>query len=514
MTTADVVVVGGGIAGLAAAWELATGSPSRRVVLLEAEDRLGGKVQTSAFAGLALDAGPDAFLARVPAAAQLAREVGLGDDLVAPGTGHAWLWARGRLRRLPTGLVLGVPVDFAALARSRVLPVAATARAALDPLLPGRPVGPDDDVSVGWLVRRRMGRGVQLDLVDPLLGGINAGHTDGLSAAVAAPQLLAAARREASLVRALRTSGTGGTASGAVVQGPPGAGRRAGAGSDMAGLSVAHEREASPVFLTVRGGLGRLVGALADGLVARGATVRTGTAVTGLDRTAEGWRVRFRSPRPAAGGGGGDGAGGGDGDGAVDAGAVVVACPAVALVTAVSPGAGVQLGAIEWASVALVSLAYRNADAPHWDGSGFLVPRREGRFVTAASWVGQKWPHLAVPGVVTVRASAGRVDDTRPDELDDDELVAAVHADLVASMGLRAGPIEARVSRWRHAFPQYGVGHLGRVERMERQLAEDAPGVVLAGAALRGVGLATCIAGGRAAAAAARAYLDAVRAGR
>ena len=525
MTTTDVVVVGGGIAGLAAAWELATVTPACRVTLLEATGRLGGKIETSAFAGIDLDAGPDAFLARAPAAAQLAREAGLGDELVAPGTGQAWLWTGGGLRRLPSGLVLGVPVDFPALARSRVLPPHATARAALDPVLPGHPVAPDEDVSVGWLVRRRMGRAVQLDLVDPLLGGINASHTDHLSAAVAAPQLLAAARREASLVRALRAAGTGGTASGAVTQEAPGRdaggvtaaaagtgddvtaaapGRDAGdvAGavvgtSDVAGLSVAHERpHAGAVFLTVRGGLVRLVDAVVAGLAAKGATVRTGTAVAGLERTTDGWTVRCS-----------------DG-GAVQAAAVVVACPSAELVTAVSPDAGAQLSAIEWASVVLVSLAYRAADAPAWEGSGFLVPRRAGRFVTAASWVGQKWPHLAVPGTVVVRASAGRVDDPRPGALDDGELVAAVDADLRAAMGLRGGPVEARVSRWPGAFPQYEVGHLQRIERIERRLAADAPGVVLAGAALRGVGLATCIAGGRAAAARARARMDEVRPGR
>jgi oxygen-dependent protoporphyrinogen oxidase len=164
-----VLVIGGGISGLAAAWELThpgDGGAPAAVVLAEAGDRLGGVIATRPFAGTDLDTGPDAFLARVPAAAQLAREAGLGDALVAPGTGQAWLWTRGRLRRLPTGLALGVPVDLAALARSGVLPLRATARAALDLVLPGRPVGPDEDVAVGELVRRRLGAGVQLGLVD------------------------------------------------------------------------------------------------------------------------------------------------------------------------------------------------------------------------------------------------------------------------------------------------------------------------------------------------------------
>jgi oxygen-dependent protoporphyrinogen oxidase len=491
-TVTDVAVIGGGIAGLAAAWELTRGTPGSRVTLIEASGRLGGKIETAPFAGVELDGGPDAFLARVPAATQLAREAGLGDDLVAPGTGQAWLWARGRLRRLPTGLVLGVPVDLRALARSAVLPLPAAARAALDLVLPGSPVGPDEDVAVGPLVRRRMGRAVQEGLVDPLLGGINAGHTDHLSAAVAAPQLVAAARTQASLIRALRAAGTGGSASGAITTAAP-------AVADSAGLSAVDDDgpgrqppAAHPVFLTVRGGLARLVDAVAAGLTASGCTVVVGDAVAELTQAEQGWTVRLASGREIAARG------------------VVVACPAPAAATLLrptSPGAAAELAAIATASVALVSLAYPSEGQPGWEGSGFLVPRGERRLITAASWVGQKWPHLAVPGRVLVRASAGRIDDERIATFDDDELADAVHRDVAGAMGLRGRPVERRVNRWPAAFPQYEVGHLARIDRLERRLATDAPGLAVAGAALRGVGLATCIAGGRAAAARVRSHL-------
>ena len=459
----NVVVVGGGIAGLAAAWELARGTPGCDVTLIEGSERLGGKIATSPFAGIELDEGPDSFLARVPAAADLAREAGLGDELVAPGTGHAWLWARAGLRRLPTGLVLGIPTDVVALARSRALAPGAAPRAALDLVLPGAPVGPDEDVAVGVLVRRRMGRAVADDLVDPLLGGINGSHVDHLSLAVAAPQIMAAARRQASLIRGLRTAGTRGTATGAIAN-----------------------TEAAPVFLTVRGGLQRLVDALRAGLVGTGAAVVTGDRVVALERRTQGWDVRVRTGRVF----------GADG--------VVVACDpgaASSLLRTVSPAAAVELGAVQTASVALVSLAYPAVGQPRWDGSGFLVPRSERRLMTAASWVGQKWPHLDVPGRILVRASAGRVDDARIAELADDELATAVHREVAAAMGLRGTPAEVRVNRWPDSFPQYELGHLDRVARLEQRLAVDAPTVRLAGAALRGVGLATCIAGGREAAA-------------
>ena len=301
------------------------------------------------------------------------------------------------------------------------------------------------------------------ELVDPLLGGINGSHVDHLSLAVAAPQILAAARRQASLIRGLRTAGTRGTATGAIAN-----------------------TEAAPVFLTVRGGLQRLVDALRAGLVGTGAAVVTGDRVVALERRTQGWDVRVRTGRVF----------GADG--------VVVACDpgaASSLLRTVSPAAAVELGAIQTASVALVSLAYPAAGQPTWDGSGFLVPRSERRLMTAASWVGQKWPHLDVPGRILVRASAGRVDDARIAELADDELATAVHREVAAAMGLRGTPAEVRVNRWPDSFPQYELGHLDRVARLEQRLAVDAPTVRLAGAALRGVGLATCIAGGREAAA-------------
>ena len=490
--TPTVVVVGGGIAGLAAAWELTQGAPPCRVVLVERADRLGGKITTSPFAGIEVDGGPDSFLARVPAAAALAREVGLADDLVAPGTGQAYLWTRGSLRALPDGLVLGLPTDPRALARSKVLSRRAAARAALDLVLPGSPAGEGQDVSVGSLVRRRMGRSVQMGLVDPLLGGINAGHTDDLSAAVAAPQILAAARRDRSLIRGLRASGTGGTASGAVTGGAV----TGGGGGETGAAGTA-----GAVFLTVRGGLGRLVDALRAGIEAAGAEIVTGDGVDALTRDGGGWTVRLESGPTGSGR-------------AIPAAAVVVAVPAAAgarMLEALSPAAAGTLASISTASVALAVLSYSSsAVAGPLRGSGFLVPRGERRLLTACSWVGAKWPHLAQPDRIMVRASTGRVDDDRPAHLDDYELINRVHTELQEAMDLRGRPLDGVVHRWPDAFPQFAVGHLDRITRAEERLAVDAPGVTLAGAALRGVGLATCIAGGRAAGATARRHATAL----
>ena len=493
------LVIGGGISGLSAAWELVSGDHPASVVVIEGSDRLGGKIATAPFAGLDLDTGPDSFLARVPAAADLARQVGLGSSLVPPATGQAFLWARGRLRPLPSGLVLGVPTSIPALARSGVLPPWAVARAAWDLVGPGSPAGPPD-VAVGALVRRRMGRGVQLGLVDALLGGINAGHTDSLSAAVAAPQLLAAAARDRSLIRGLAASaGSAVPAVSSASSGPVGSvgpvGLAASAGPVGPIGPVALGMPAAPsVFLTVEGGLSRLVDAL-RARISAAANIITSDPVVRLAWDGATWTAQLSSGQTVAGD------------------SVVLACPAAAaasLLAPVSPVAAAGLASIRTASVVLTTLAYPASAVPGpVVGSGFLVPRPEGRLLTAATWVGSKWAHLDRPGQIVIRASSGRVDDGRAMAMDDDALVAALHGELTAAMGLRAlRPTEARVHRWPDAFPQYEVGHLERIAAIEARLAEDAPRLVLAGAALRGVGLATCIAGARAAAARLRELCD------
>jgi protoporphyrinogen/coproporphyrinogen III oxidase len=450
-----VVVVGGGIAGLAAAHELvATGGVD--VTVLEASDRLGGKVRTEPFAGVPLDAAPDAFLARRPEAMQLCEELGLTDRLVPPATGEAWVWTRGRLRRLPTGLVLGLPTDPVALARSGVLTPLGSARAAVEPWLPGATLA--GDVTIGSVVRRRLGAEVQERLIDPLLGGINAGDTDDLSIDAVAPQLAAAARRSRSIVRGARAL----TATG------PGA-------------------PTGPVFYGLPGGMEELVRALTRRLEAAGVELCTGAAVTSLAAGGSGrWRV-------------------GTADGEVhDADGVVLAAPAFVtapLLGEVAPEVGATLDAISYASVTLVALAYPADAVPGpLEGSGFLVPRSEGRLMTACSWASSKWAHLGTTGQVLLRVSAGRAGDTRADALDDDALVERLRVELEAAMGLRAEPTEVRVTRWPRAFPQYAPGHLDRMTAAMAALGRAAPGVTLAGAALGGVGLPACIGSGRTAA--------------
>jgi oxygen-dependent protoporphyrinogen oxidase len=453
-----VAVVGGGIAGLAAVHELVD-RPGTTVTLLEASPRLGGKVATEPFAGGLLDAGPDAFLARRPEAVALCHELGLADRLEQPATGSASLWLGGRLRRLPTGTLLGVPTDLVAVARSGVLTPRGLGRLAAAPLLArrGRPLGAGDE-SIGAVVRLRLGDEVHERLVDPLVGGINAGDTDALSIDAVAPQLSAAARRSADLVAGARALVPAAPAPGA---GPP-----------------------PPVFYGLPGGMGGLVDALADRLTAAGVELRTAAAVRALTRDGDRWRLEA------------------DG-GAVEADAVVLAAPAFAtapLLAPHEPTAAATLAAITHASVAMVAFAWPTDDlARPLDGSGFLVPRGEGRLMTACSWSSSKWAHLADPGRALLRVSAGRADDRRAEAMDDEELVGRLTLELREALGVRTEPTAVRVTRWPDAFPQYAPGHLARIAAVEEALAR-LPGLAVAGAALRGVGLPACIGSGRAAA--------------
>ena len=435
-TRPTVTVIGGGITGLAAAWELSA-HDDLEITVLEAGRRFGGKISTSPFAGRLVDEGADAFLRRVPEAVELCRELGL-DDLTSPATGSAFIWADGALHRIPDGLVLGVPATFDDLDRSDVLSPAGRARARLEPHVEGEPlVG---DCSVAELIDTRFGPEVTRRLVEPLIGGIYAGVADRLSLDAVLPQLAEVAHSRTVLSTAL---------------------------SERQASSVAH----GPVFSAPVDGMDALIGALVAALETRGVRLATSHPVDALP----------------------------PGDG------VIVATPApvsARLVEPLSPEAAALLAGIEYASVALVTLAYRGTDIDiELDGSGFLVPRDAGLFITAASWATTKWAHLAGPDdVVILRVSAGHREDRRPDAMTDDQLVAAMCADLRVTMGVDAAPSEVRVSRHRDGFPQYDVGHLDRIERIDSLLREAAPHVLVTGSAHRGLGIPACIRQGRAAA--------------
>ena len=443
MARRHVVVVGGGITGLSAAYELRRAADPPDVTVLEASDRLGGKILTTPFAGLpAVDAGPDSVLARVPWAVQLLRDLDLETELVAPATGAASVWWRGHLHPIPSGLVLGVPTGLPALARSRLLSWPGKARAAMEPLLP-RTDGDDD---LGLTIRRRFGAEVYDRLVGPLVASINAADPRRISLAATAPQVAEAAARHRSLLLGLRANR------------PTGA--------------------SGPIFLTHARGLGHVVHRLAIALRDDGVALRVAQPAGVVAFDGERYRV-----------------------GGLAADGVVLAVPADAAAEAldeVAPAAAPRLRTIRYASVAMVTLALpvRAVGRP-LDGSGYLVPAAEQRHVTACSWASSKWAHLAGSGQVVLRASVGRDGQERTLELDDDGLVAATVADLRIHLRLRSDPTAVRVTRWPRSFPQYEPGHLDRVAAIEGALPT---GIVVAGASYRGIGIASCVRQGREAA--------------
>ena len=434
------VVVGGGITGLATAWLLHEAGVDVR--LLEGSDRLGGKLHTGEVAGEQAELGADAFLARNPAAPRLARRLGLGDDLVAPATGQAWLWVDGRLRPVPTATVLGAPTDPFAVARSGVLSPAAMVRAGLDLVLPRRHVA--GDRSVADVVAARFGTDVVDRLVEPLLGGVYAGRPDQLSVEATAPAIAAAARDHRSLLAGLRAH------------------RAAATATD------------GPVFLTLAHGLDQLVDRLAADL---GGRILTGTPVTDLG-AGTGGRWQVHTPGEV-----------------MDADDVVVTVPAFVasdLLTGVARDVAAELGLIPYASVAVVTMAYpRSADTEMPAGSGMLVPRTEERLVKASTWVSRKWPHRDTGDHVLVRSSVGRIDDERWRDLDHDELVRQVDAETREATGITTPCVDAVVTPWERGLPQYLVGHRERVDRIRMRLPD---GLHLAGAAYDGVGVSPCVA--------------------
>ncbi|GAB3590083.1 protoporphyrinogen oxidase [Angustibacter peucedani] len=468
-----VVVVGAGIAGLAAAWELVQHDPvaaaDLEVVVLDAAPRVGGKLVVGEVGGVTVDLGAESLLARRPEALELAREVGLADDLVTPRPVGAALWSAGDLHPLPAGTLMGVPSSTTGLAG--LLDDDGLAAVSREPEQVWAPVEADD-VAVADLVARRVGAGVVDRLVEPLLGGVYAGRAAALSLRATVPALWDAAVRGRSLVETARGAAERGTST----QGP--------------------------VFAGVRGGVGRLPLAAAAAVRERGGRVRTGTTVRSLARTSSGWRLVTGPTTDEV---------------VLDADAVVLATPAAPtarLLRDVAPAAARALGEVEHASVALVTFVLDRTTATGLTGSGVLVPPVDGRYAKAATFSSTKWGWVddAATDRVVVRASVGRHGGIEDLQLPDDEVARRVLADLRELPGVTlSDPLEVQVTRWGGGLPQYAVGHLDRVARALADV-ERHPGLALAGAAYEGVGIPACVASGRRAASAVIADL-AVRGG-
>ncbi|MGY1722914.1 protoporphyrinogen oxidase [Blastococcus sp. SYSU DS0533] len=445
MSTRRVVVVGAGITGLAAAFEWRRRRPDDEIVVLEAGDRVGGKLHRIELAGHWYDTGPEAVLARVPEAVGLVEALGWGDRLVAPATTQAAVVLPDGRFPLPAGTVLGVPA--AADGLDGILSPAGVARVRAEAELP--PPALDGDVAVGALLRERLGDEVVDRLVEPLLGGVYAGRADELSLQATMPALFAHLPGSASVLAAAAAARDAGT-------------RSRGDGD-------------GPVFATVDEGIGALPAALVD---AARAEVRLRTPAHGIRRTATGLEVSVGPVGTPE---------------VLPADAVLVTVPAgkaARLLAGVAPAAVPPLQGIPYASMAVVAMAFpaQQVDA----GSGLLVPPVTGRLVKGVTVSSSKWPHLGGEALL-VRSSVGRFRDESELQRTDEDLAAAVVADVADLLGLsRPEPLETAVVRWGGGLPQYLVGHQARVDAVRTAVAE-VPGLGIAGAAFAGVGVPACI---------------------
>lgn len=463
------VVIGGGIAGLAAAWELSGGpegprEDGARIEVLEASDRLGGSLLSEAFAGRVVDLGPDGFLARRPEAVALAREVGLGEELVPIAAAGASIYLKGALEPLPEGLVLGVPTSAKALKAMNGLSWSSRWDAWRDERAPKKFKLEDEDVSIGAILRAKLGSELTYQLIEPMVGGIQAGRVDELSARSVFPALYDAAQRGGSLMKALRSSGA-----------PSG---------------EAAQRVLGPLFMSLSGGVGSLVTRLEELLVERGVVIRRAAGVTALRATPAGsypWEVDTA-------------------DTATGASGVLIATPApvAGRLTRHLDDTLAGLLSVDSAGAAMVTFVLPAGETTlPPTGTGVLIPLATAwnddiMMTTAVTFLDRKWEHLRREGELLVRVHVGRIDDRRSEVLDDESLVVRVHAELTTLFGRVGLPMATRVQRWPQGLPQYYVGHDELVARSRRALAPYA--LRLAGSAYDGVGIPASIGSGRRAA--------------
>jgi oxygen-dependent protoporphyrinogen oxidase len=455
-----LVVIGGGIAGLAAAWA-ARRAGLDDVTILERGADAGGKIRTDVEDGFLLEAGPDSFLSRKPAGVRLSNELGLAPRFLArtPRAVTAFVRRGQTLHPLPQGFSGMVPTDLEALATSPLLSEAGRRRALMEPSIP--PHQPGADIPVARFMRDRFGVEAFDVLIEPLVSGIYAADADQLSLDATFPHLREMEHRYGSLTAAFRQD------------------RR---DADDAGSRL-------PAFVSFPGGMGELVTALENRLGA--ARIRLGAEASSLERRGAGFRMTLASGET------------------LEADAVVLATPAhetARIARVVVPGLAEAAQGIAFSSSAIVHIAFRRDDVRRpLDAHGWLVPAVEQSLLLGCTWTSSKWTGRAPDSAVLLRFHAGRYGRPAADA-GDDELVLMCRDDLARTLGIDAAPVLARVQRWPRGMPQYTMGHALRLSSAERALSA-CPGLFVAGSSWHGVGVPDCIESGEAAARRALALL-------
>ena len=455
-----VVVIGAGITGLTAAYRLLKITPASdyhgtpvAVTVIESDGEVGGKIRSSAFAGFTeLDEGADAYLMRVPQAMALSRELGLGEEMTNPTSGHAAV-LRQKLHHIPEGLMLGVPTGINSLSKSGLISWRGKIRAAMEPILPSS--GSHDDC-VGTFIRQRFGKEVQKFLVDPLVGSIYAADTQNFSLAMV-PQLADLAVGRSALITARQ--------------------RR----KSMPTVKT-------PVFETPRGGLSMLTRALQHAIQVMGGTIATHTKVEKISRRHKAYLIVTDSQTNQE----------------IEADSIIITSPArasAAMLSELDEQISANLAMTDHASVVMVTVKTQETEIAAFRGlSGYLVAKPDQERVTAVSFGSNKWAHWQPnDGSMILRVSLGRDGATTHDlihEWDDERLVTQVIDEVSRHTQTSVTADISRVTRWPDAFPQYRPGHLAYVEKIERSLAHSSPGIVIAGASMRGIGIPACVAQG------------------
>ncbi len=447
----EITVVGGGVTGLAAAYFLQKSAPDIHVSLVEASLRFGGKVLTNSIGGAAAEGGPDSLVARNSIITDLCRELGLEQDIIAPKSSRSYLWARKKLRPIPEGVFSGYPSrGLLPLWRSRVLTLKGFLRVAMDILLPRTAVG--EDVAIGYLTMSRFGKEFKETLVDPLIGGLMSCSSDYLSARELMPGLFSIAKNRRSVI--------------------------------LAAPRQERKGQSAP-FFSFKKGIGELTEKLDD--ATENVDKHMGEEAVEIARRRDRWLTRCRNAD-------------------IESDAVISALPAYAAAPVLKgiPELSALLSKISHTSVANVVLAYRAEDFnPHLEGSGFLVPEKEGLMMTGCSWLSSKWSNAEADGLYLVRCFVGTPDNLRWKGLSDQELASEMHAELSQIVDISGRPVESIVTRWENALPRYGVGHM---ELVSRAMSLCPPGLFLAGSSYAGVGISSCVADARKAAESAASY--------
>jgi oxygen-dependent protoporphyrinogen oxidase len=487
-----IAVLGGGIAGLAAAYTLArarqAGAPVEEL-LIEGRDRLGGVIRTERLEGFVIEAGPDSFLAEKPEAAALARELGLGDSLIGSNDHQrrTYILHQGRLVPLPDGLMFLVPTRLWPMVTTPLLPLssklAITAELFASP--PSGNLNQGADESVASFVRRHFGDAMLENVADPLLAGVYGGDSGALSVRSVLPRFWEMERKHGSLTRAtLRAMRQRRKAT---------ANRNGTVQPDSAGTGAA-PRSTWPLFMTLKDGLEQLTANLAQYLDKT--HVHLGQRVAGIKLapggpggTADSWTRRYHIFC--------------DGGVTFDADAIILAMPThecSRLLSSLHPTLGGLLAEIPYSSSMTVSLGYAKGTREHLPpGFGYLVPRKENRRMLACTFVHRKFNHRAPEGKVLLRCFLGGSRDPGVLNLSDEEVVSLVRQELKEILSFSFEPLFCRIHRWPASMAQYPVGHAERIRRIQSQLAE-LPGIYLAGNAYSGIGISDCIRTGRAAA--------------